>query len=140
MRAPAYLDRVPPKYRRPARLCHVLNIECPSHRYVASARPVSDRHAQPDWIGGGSESRQTMHAHSCGSMPAEAIWDKWTRKMRKKWGIFMRRPLTAEQAATAAARAAADEAAATIRRLQLLLAAEKAAKAAKVFVPGYVIP
>jgi hypothetical protein len=28
---------------------------------------VSDRHAQPDWIGGGSESRQMMqHAASAG--------------------------------------------------------------------------
>jgi hypothetical protein len=37
--------------------------------------PLSDRQAQPDWIGGGSEStrRQTMQTHSCGSMPAEAI-------------------------------------------------------------------
>jgi hypothetical protein len=42
-------------------------------RQPTCARPVSDRHAQPDWIGAGSESRQTMHRHSCGSMPAEAI-------------------------------------------------------------------
>jgi len=37
---------------------------------------VSDRHAQPDWIGGGSESRQTMHTHSIGAMPADSIVQK----------------------------------------------------------------
>ena len=59
----------------------------------------------------------------------------------------LQRLLTTEQAATEAARIAAGEAAATInyleaenKRLQHLLAAEHAAKAAKVYVPGYVIP
>ena len=59
----------------------------------------------------------------------------------------LQRLLTTEQAAREAARIAADEAAATInyleaenKRLQHLLAAEHAAKAAKVYVPGYVIP
>ena len=61
----------------------------------------------------------------------------------------LQRLLTTEQAATRteAARIAAGEAAATInyleaenKRLQHLLAAEHAAKAAKVYVPGYVIP
>ena len=34
-------------------------------RQSTCARPLSDRHAQPDWIGGGSESRQMMqHAAS----------------------------------------------------------------------------
>jgi hypothetical protein len=47
-------------------------------RQPTCARPVSDRHAHPDWIGGGSESRQTMRAHSCGSMPAEVIGTKRT--------------------------------------------------------------
>ncbi len=28
------------------------------------ARPVPDRHAQPDWIGGGSESKQMQHSAS----------------------------------------------------------------------------
>jgi hypothetical protein len=28
------------------------------------AKPVSDRHAQPDWIGGGWESRQMMQTRS----------------------------------------------------------------------------
>ena len=42
-----------------------------STRQPTCARPVSDRHAQPDWIGGGSESRQMMHdMHSCGTLPA----------------------------------------------------------------------
>ena len=42
-----------------------------SHTQPTCARPVSDRQAQPDWIGGGSKSRQMMHAHSCGSMPED---------------------------------------------------------------------
>ena len=37
---------------------------------LTCARPHSDRHAQPDWIGGGSASWQMMHALSCGSMEA----------------------------------------------------------------------
>ncbi len=36
----------------------------------AGRTPVSDRHAlaQPDWVRGRSESRRTIHAHSCGSV------------------------------------------------------------------------
>ena len=45
-------------------------------RQSACTRPLSDRHAQPDWIGGGSESRQMMQALAsplCGAIAAEAI-------------------------------------------------------------------
>ena len=59
------------------------------------ARPVSDRHAQPDWIGGGSESRQTMHTHSCGSMPAEAIGKKTKESTKPKSEIKIGDPLSA---------------------------------------------
>ena len=52
-----------------------------SHTQPTCARPVSDRQAQPDWIGGGSESRQTMHAYSIGTKPV-AIGDDFEQALQ----------------------------------------------------------
>ena len=50
------------------------------------ASPLSPRHAQPDWMGGGLASRQMMHAP-----PSAAIsLSKWIGAGPTKWGVWVR--------------------------------------------------
>ncbi len=46
------------------------------------ASPLSPRHAQPDWMGGGLESRQMMHAPPSAGSPrfqfeSSSVWSPW---------------------------------------------------------------